>query len=42
MIELFICKSKYLVGLQCSKLLGHHYNGKDKILEPDVSSGRGD
>lgn len=31
----FISKSKYLAGLQCSKLLWHHYNAKEKIPPPD-------
>lgn len=38
MTQPFISKSKYLVGLQCSKLLWHHYNAKDKIPETDAST----
>lgn len=31
----FLSKSKYLAGLQCQKLLWHHYNAKDEIPPPD-------
>jgi hypothetical protein len=31
----FLSKSKYLNGLQCPKLLWHHYNAKDKLPEVD-------
>ncbi|MBL7994233.1 hypothetical protein JNM05_02580 [bacterium] len=31
----FLSKSKYLNGLQCSKLLWHYYDAKDEIPKPD-------
>jgi hypothetical protein len=31
----FLSKSKYLNGIQCPKLLWHHYNAKDKLPEVD-------
>lgn len=34
----FISKSKYLAGLQCSKLLWYHYNAKDEIPEVDAGT----
>lgn len=33
--DLFLSKSKYLAGLQCSKLLWMHYHAKEKIPPPD-------
>ena len=33
---MFISKSKYLVGLQCPKLLWIHYNAKDSLPEIDA------
>jgi hypothetical protein len=33
-----ISKSKYLAGLQCSKLLWYHYNAKEKIPAPDAAT----
>ena len=35
--ETYISKSKFLWGLQCSKLLWHAYNAKDLIPEPDAA-----
>jgi hypothetical protein len=34
----FISKSKYLAGLQCSKLLWYYYNAKDEIPEVDAGT----
>lgn len=34
----FLSKSKYLSGLQCSKLLWHYYNAKDKFPPTDEST----
>jgi hypothetical protein len=34
----FLSKSKYLSGLQCPKLLWHHYNAKDEIPKPDAAT----
>jgi hypothetical protein len=34
----FISKSKYLSGLQCSKLLWYYYNAKDEIPEVDAAT----
>jgi hypothetical protein len=31
----FLSKSKYVVGLQCSKLLWHHYNAKEELPPVD-------
>jgi hypothetical protein len=31
----FLSKSKYLAGLQCSKLLWYHYNAREEIPPPD-------
>ncbi|MBE3037593.1 MAG: DUF2779 domain-containing protein [Chloroflexi bacterium] len=31
----FLSKSKYLIGLQCPKLLWHHYNAKEKLPPVD-------
>lgn len=33
----FISKSKYLAGLQCSKLLWTYYNARDRIPPPDAA-----
>lgn len=33
-----ISKSKYLAGLQCPKLLWHHFNAKEKIPAPDAAA----
>jgi hypothetical protein len=35
MDNLFLSKSKYLTGIQCKKLLWHHYNAKEQIPPPD-------
>jgi len=35
--DLLISKSKFLSGLQCSKLLWHHYRAKHLIPEPDAA-----
>jgi hypothetical protein len=32
-----ISKSRYLAGLQCPKLLWHHYNAKDLLPAPDAA-----
>lgn len=37
-VKPFLSKSKYLVGLQCSKLLWYHYNAKEKIPSPDEAT----
>ncbi|MBL7960908.1 DUF2779 domain-containing protein, partial [bacterium] len=34
----FLSKSKYLNGLQCPKLLWHHYNAKDEIPKTDAAT----
>jgi hypothetical protein len=34
----FLSKSKYLAGLQCSKLLWYYYNAKDEIPGPDAAT----
>ncbi|TFG89629.1 MAG: DUF2779 domain-containing protein, partial [Candidatus Atribacteria bacterium] len=34
----FLSKSKYLTGIQCPKLLWHHYNAKDELSPPDEST----
>ncbi|MFA5316080.1 MAG: DUF2779 domain-containing protein [Dehalococcoidales bacterium] len=34
----FLSKSKYLIGLQCPKLLWHHYNAKDKLPPTDTET----
>ncbi len=34
----FLSKSKYLAGLQCSKLLWYHYNAKKTIPAPDAAT----
>ena len=34
----FLSKSKYLVGIQCPKLLWHHYNAKDELPVPDAAT----
>ena len=34
----FLSKSKYLVGLQCPKLLWTHYNAKEKLPEVDAGT----
>jgi hypothetical protein len=34
----FVSKSKFLWGLQCSKLLWHAYNAKHLIPEPDAAT----
>lgn len=34
----FLSKSKYLNGLQCLKLLWHHYNAKDEIPKTDAAT----
>jgi hypothetical protein len=34
----FLSKSKYLSGLQCPKLLWHHYNAKDEIPKPNAAT----
>jgi len=34
----FLSKSKYLAGLQCSKLLWYHYNAKEDIPAPDEAT----
>ena len=34
----YLSKSKFLWGLQCSKLLWHAYNAKDKIPAPDAQA----
>jgi hypothetical protein len=34
----FVSKSKYLSGLQCHKLLWHHYSAKDQIPEVDAAT----
>jgi len=34
----FLSKSKYLVGIQCPKLLWHHYNAKDQLPEVDAAT----
>ncbi len=36
--QAFISKSKYLHGLQCSKLLWYDYNAKDEIPAPDAGT----
>lgn len=38
MAKTFLSKSKYLAGLQCSKLLWHHYNAKEQIPAPDEAT----
>jgi hypothetical protein len=35
---IFLSKSKYLAGLQCSKLLWYYYNAKDQIPAPDAGT----
>ena len=34
----FLSKSKYLIGLQCPKLLWYHYNAQDRVPEPDEAT----
>lgn len=34
----FLSKSKYLVGIQCPKLLWHHYNAKDELPAVDAAT----
>ncbi len=36
-MDLFISKSKYLTGLQCAKLLWHHFHKKDAFGETDLA-----
>lgn len=38
MARAVLSKSKYLAGLQCFKLLWHHYNAKDRIPPPDAAT----
>jgi hypothetical protein len=35
MSQPFLSKSKYMIGLQCPKLLWHHYNAKEKLPPVD-------
>ena len=34
----FLSKSKYLIGLQCLKLLWYNYNAKDKLPPTDAET----
>ncbi|TFH12338.1 MAG: DUF2779 domain-containing protein, partial [Lentisphaerales bacterium] len=34
----FLSKSKYLIGLQCPKLLWTHYNAKDELPPVDAAT----